>query len=476
MASIGDERKDVCISYFDDDRLPFTEQNAKTSRSFVKNYCLEALNDCWRDKHGVGVLSIHAGNVDTHDEGINAILQTRGGGVGGVAVCFLSKSYLSDTRCKEELKAALRYASDGRSGHAEQLSILLFDLGGAKDSLQHNAAFLKRSQERFRLHDLDFSATELDAKYVSYNLAERVVEVLSSRHHVAGGRIKESFSNLLQIIGMKAEASRLALSLDIGNSHHSAMDVLRAARNKGAISTGAVGPLQQALQINEGPEFVESYTRKWLDQWAKRAWPKPPDLQTLIQERNPSANARPNLLQPASNFREAASRAGLSSEQQLDINDAGAIFKRGVRYANGAGVKKNMKLAAELYKEAAAKGDARAMNYLAVCYENGAGVPRDVKHAVVLYKQAVGKRNARAMSNLGLCYEHGKGVDKCMESAVKLYRQAEREGDASAIKSLGMCYEKGAGVEKDVKFAWELYREAAEKGDTTAATKVQMRK
>ncbi len=44
--------------------------------------------------------------------------------------------------------------------------------------------------------------------------------------------------------------------------------------------------------------------------------------------------------------------------------------------------------AAELWKQAAAKGDADAQNNLGYLYYNGLGVPKDVARGVALWKQA----------------------------------------------------------------------------------------
>jgi TPR repeat protein len=57
-------------------------------------------------------------------------------------------------------------------------------------------------------------------------------------------------------------------------------------------------------------------------------------------------------------------------------------------YDKGQGVPQSYERAAELYTQAAAKGDTLAQAGLGSLYYNGLGVPKDVARAVALLKQA----------------------------------------------------------------------------------------
>ena len=75
------------------------------------------------------------------------------------------------------------------------------------------------------------------------------------------------------------------------------------------------------------------------------------------------------------------------------------------------------KRAFECFKNAAKEGDACGISNLGLCYEHGYGVKRDVKQASWLYKQAVEYEYVPAFSHLGDCYFFGLGVGKDEELA-----------------------------------------------------------
>ena len=60
---------------------------------------------------------------------------------------------------------------------------------------------------------------------------------------------------------------------------------------------------------------------------------------------------------------------------------ASAQTMLGLMYANGEGVPRDDRMAAQWYRRAAEQGDASAQNSLSVMYTIGAGVPKDYVHA-----------------------------------------------------------------------------------------------
>jgi TPR repeat protein len=72
----------------------------------------------------------------------------------------------------------------------------------------------------------------------------------------------------------------------------------------------------------------------------------------------------------------------------------------GCCYYLGDGVSQSYERAAELWKQAAAQGDANAQFSLGVLYYNGKGVPKDVARGVALWKQAAAGGSKEAADNL----------------------------------------------------------------------------
>ena len=69
-------------------------------------------------------------------------------------------------------------------------------------------------------------------------------------------------------------------------------------------------------------------------------------------------------------------------------------------YKSGKGVKKDLRLAASLYKQACDNGEPNGCNNLGVLYKNGLGVTKDKDRAVELFKQACNEGNTRGCDNL----------------------------------------------------------------------------
>ncbi len=145
-------------------------------------------------------------------------------------------------------------------------------------------------------------------------------------------------------------------------------------------------------------------------------------------------------------------------DAMVDLAD---IYSIGWWFGN---VEINKSKAVSLLRQAADKGNPRAMKNLGVCYENGDGVDKDIAKAVELYQRATDMGNAAAMCNLGVCYKNGDGVEKDIAKAVELYQRAADKGLAHAMSNLGVCYMNGAGVEKDIAKAEMWVRKAIDCG------------
>lgn len=151
--------------------------------------------------------------------------------------------------------------------------------------------------------------------------------------------------------------------------------------------------------------------------------------------------------------------------------DAEAQHLLGLLLVEGIGVSKDENAAAQLYTDAAAKGNAGAMNNLGVMYSQGkGGLGQRDDLAVVWYRKAAESGNAFAMNNLADMYKSGSGgLGTKEEKAVELYRKAAGVGHAPAMTNLGLMYQKGrGGLDKDGTAAVDWFQSAADRGDVFA--------
>ena len=128
--------------------------------------------------------------------------------------------------------------------------------------------------------------------------------------------------------------------------------------------------------------------------------------------------------------------------------------------------------AMQLYKIAAAQGDADARVVLGFMFYNGIGVAKDDTKAMQFYSLAAKKGDVRAQYNLGNMFEYGEGVAQNDAKAVQWYRLAAEQGHVDAQYNLGVMLENGQGVAKDRAEAIQWYRRAAAQGDVDAKTKL----
>lgn len=159
----------------------------------------------------------------------------------------------------------------------------------------------------------------------------------------------------------------------------------------------------------------------------------------------------------------AALRSG-KMDVHLEPYVLDSLWLLGVCYENGFGVSKDLKQAAEFYKQAANLGHAAAITNLGFCHDEGLGLPKDKEYAIKLFEQAVKLKYAPAMIVLGMRYQTGTSVSKDLKRASDLFRQAAKLEHPIAIHNLAVIYRDGLGVSKDLKQAAELFRQAADLG------------
>ncbi|MFN9299291.1 MAG: tetratricopeptide repeat protein [Acidobacteriota bacterium] len=161
----------------------------------------------------------------------------------------------------------------------------------------------------------------------------------------------------------------------------------------------------------------------------------------------------------------AAPMAASPAKQEVE---AERYFRRGVQFADGDGVAKDMSKAAEYYHKAAEKKHVPAQYSLAYLLENGIGVKQDLKQAAFWYKEAALQGDPQSQNNLGVLYATGSGVTKNDAEAVKWYKLAADQNDTQGLANLAAMYQQGRGVARDYARAYALVSKAAEGGNPVA--------
>ncbi|MGC1506385.1 MAG: caspase family protein [Sulfitobacter sp.] len=104
----------------------------------------------------------------------------------------------------------------------------------------------------------------------------------------------------------------------------------------------------------------------------------------------------------------------------------------------------DMDQAIRLYREAATRGDLRAMVSLGLITETGRGVPASQVEALRLYERAASLGSPDAKINLAVALFEGHGLEKDADRAVKLLKEAADLGSAIATFNLGVLARDGA--------------------------------
>jgi len=127
--------------------------------------------------------------------------------------------------------------------------------------------------------------------------------------------------------------------------------------------------------------------------------------------------------------------------------------------------------AARLFAKATAAGNAEAIYNLAVLTKSGKGVERNIPLALNLFKRAAAQppfldqgktmKNvgvAEAEHSLGLCYEEGVGVEPNYQQAIDWYERGSAHGCGGSANNLGHMYSNGKGVVRNLKRAEQYWK------------------
>lgn len=126
----------------------------------------------------------------------------------------------------------------------------------------------------------------------------------------------------------------------------------------------------------------------------------------------------------------------------------------------------DLEQAIRLYREAATRGDLRAMVSLGLMTETGRGVPASLVEALRLYQRAASLGSPDAKINLAVALFEGQGVEKDEGRAIELLKEAADLGSAIATFNLGVLSRDGAAGEPSE--ALDYFKRAIKAGEPRA--------
>jgi TPR repeat protein len=129
-------------------------------------------------------------------------------------------------------------------------------------------------------------------------------------------------------------------------------------------------------------------------------------------------------------------------------SDADRTYRLGLKTLNGDGVPRNEAKAAELFRDAAAKGSVEAQLQLGLMHQRGQGVAQDDRAALSWLEKAAAAGNAEAQVLTAQAYAAGRGTSIDHAWAARWYGKAE-QGNAKAQQAVGMAYASAQGVPRD---------------------------
>lgn len=119
-------------------------------------------------------------------------------------------------------------------------------------------------------------------------------------------------------------------------------------------------------------------------------------------------------------------------------------------------------------KKMADAGDASALRLLGMCYYYGLGRSVDSTAAFKCYRKAAIKGDAMAQALLAGLYMEGHSAPKDLNEAFKWYQKSAKQRHQWGERGLGLCYMNGWGVDKDEQEAVAWFTKAADHGDSAA--------
>jgi TPR repeat protein len=133
--------------------------------------------------------------------------------------------------------------------------------------------------------------------------------------------------------------------------------------------------------------------------------------------------------------------AGKIGQADTPPDDAEALYQQGLKFADGEGVVRDYKQAAEWYLNAATQGHSAAQLNLGLLYWQGRGVPRSEATALLWLRKAAEQGHAEAQYHVGLRrHRAGKSspepeASECRVEAFKWLQLATAQGHHESRKA-----------------------------------------
>jgi uncharacterized protein len=158
---------------------------------------------------------------------------------------------------------------------------------------------------------------------------------------------------------------------------------------------------------------------------------------------------------------------------QAGVGDVDAQFHLGAMFFAGCnGLSRDVTLAAQWWKKAAAQSQPRAALELGQLYLRGEGVPQNTEESIRLFRLAGEGGVIQAYYLLANIYGTEHYGKKDLTEEAKCYRALAERGVVDAMVMLGNFYDEGHGVPEDEDQAMAWWRRASEKGDVRARKKL----
>lgn len=205
------------------------------------------------------------------------------------------------------------------------------------------------------------------------------------------------------------------------------------------------------------------------------ATPTPPGKTESKPAEKPLPDTTDDLAKvPAKDMPKPASAHVDWYRKAADAENAEAQYALAELYLKGDGVGRDYRVAAQLFRRAAEKGNlARAQYALGLLYQRGLGVPKNDVEAVLWWQKAADQSFMPAITWVGLSLLEGRGIQKDEEAARKMLERAAEGDEPNAQYTLGRIYEKGIGTRKDPVMAMKWFILAAEQAHPQATQKVE---
>jgi TPR repeat protein len=130
--------------------------------------------------------------------------------------------------------------------------------------------------------------------------------------------------------------------------------------------------------------------------------------------------------------------------------------------------------AMRLLEQASAQGDCEAIRLLAYCYEQGEGVEKDSRHAAQLYREAAERGDKFAQFNLGVFYAGGLGgLPWDLDVAIHWYRKAADQNLIEAFQPLAELLARRNRDKNDAREALQRLHAVAEAGPANAEYRLE---